>query len=127
MSSSLVRKSLAIVEQNKDFKQIKKKSASLKVPSNHKVHNFQGKTKLTIGEARKQLVNSQTKILKSNLKKLKKIRQIEKVQLDDRLKEKILQRAVTKRPVKSQKKLKVDQKSAFTEEDFKKFEAEYFE
>lgn len=39
----------------------------------------------------------------------------------------IIKRAVTKRPVKKVKKHKKDNKTAFTEEDFKKFEDEYFD
>lgn len=41
----------------------------------------------------------------------------------------IIERAVTRKPVKKikKKKSKKDKKTAFTEEDFKKFEQEYFD
>lgn len=40
----------------------------------------------------------------------------------------IIERAVTRKPIKKiKKKSKKDKKTAFTEEDFKKFEEEYFD
>lgn len=66
-------------------------------------------------------------ILTENLKKLKKLQRICTIDLDKEVTRQLIERAVTKRPVKLRKKTKVSKKTAFTEEDFKKFEEEYFD
>ncbi|KAF2904910.1 hypothetical protein ILUMI_01266 [Ignelater luminosus] len=143
MSASMVRKSLAIVD--KDFnrnkgktKSGKKKSVANLIPDNHKIKkkiNRKGhketvevlktEAKLTVAEARKHC-KSKDEILKENLRKLKLIQEHSKVDLEEEVTHQLIERAITKRPVKTKVKKGV-QKTAFTEEDFAKFEAEYFD
>ncbi|KAJ8978134.1 hypothetical protein NQ317_014189 [Molorchus minor] len=130
MSASLVRKGLEIVDpencKNTGHKKKKKKQevfglipdnhkyvAKIKANSASKVNLLSTSTKLTITEARKK-IKSKEDILK---RKLTKIRTYKK----------IIERGVTKRPVHivGKSKKKKDKKTAFTEEDFRKFEEEY--
>ncbi|KAJ3664404.1 hypothetical protein Zmor_008579 [Zophobas morio] len=144
MSSALVQKALQIVDP--DFhKQSKGKThqstknvfglipEKQKITKNiirkghkEKVGVLSISKKLTVTEARK-LIKSKDEILKENLKKLKQIQGACTIELDKETTEKILERAVTKRPVKAKKKTKKAQKTAFTEEDFKNFEEEYLD
>lgn len=89
-----------------------------------KVGILQTSKKFTVQEAKKTHKNEED-ILKTNLKKLKKIREVCTIELDKETTERIIERAVTGRPVKAKKKKKKEQKTAFTEDDFKKFEEEY--
>ncbi|VEN56600.1 unnamed protein product [Callosobruchus maculatus] len=144
MSASLVRKSLQIVDPeyniNKQSRRKKKNILSI-APENHrltkKIQSNNGKSikigllstnrKLTVAELRKQL-KPKEEILRQNLRKLELIKEASKVNLDKETVQKIVERAVTKRPIKKKsKKSKKNQKTAFTEEDFKKFEEEYFD
>ncbi|CAH1968265.1 unnamed protein product [Acanthoscelides obtectus] len=143
MSASLVRKSLQIVdpEYNINKQSRKKKKDVLSIaPQNHKLtKKFQrrgaktikigllsSEKKLTVAELRKQLKPKQ-EILKENLKKLQLIKEASKVELDRETVAKIVERAVTKRPIKKRSKKTKNQKTVFTEEDFKTFEEEYFD
>nr|XP_022909280.1 active regulator of SIRT1-like [Onthophagus taurus] len=144
MSAALVRKSLALVDetfaenqkhnlkkQKKVFdfvpenKRIIKKVRTPRTNKTKKVDVLQSTKKLTIVEARKK-IKSKGEILKSNLEKIAKIRNISTVNLDKEIIENIFTRGRTRRPVPPQSKPKKDEKTAFTEEDFKKFEEEYF-
>ncbi|EFA00824.1 hypothetical protein TcasGA2_TC003712 [Tribolium castaneum] len=143
MSSALVQKGLEIVDP--DFrKQAKVKKSKnntkdvfnlipdeLKITKNISRKGRKEKTgvlstskKLTVLEAKKTF-KSKDEILKENLKKLKEIKNVCTIELDKETTEKIIQRAVTRRPVKEKKKRKKAQTTVFTEEDFKKFEEEY--
>ncbi|XP_975978.3 active regulator of SIRT1 [Tribolium castaneum] len=143
MSSALVQKALEIVDP--DFrKQAKVKKSKnntkdvfnlipdkLKITKNISRKGRKEKTgvlstskKLTVLEAKKTF-KSKDEILKENLKKLKEIKNVCTIELDKETTEKIIQRAVTRRPVKEKKKRKKTQTTVFTEEDFKKFEEEY--
>ncbi|RZB40501.1 hypothetical protein BDFB_005743 [Asbolus verrucosus] len=142
MSSALVQKALEIVdpEFNKGSKGKKSKQSKNVfnlMPENHKITttiNRKGRKekislvatskKLTVTEAKKNLKSEKT-ILKNNLKKLREIRKASTIELDKKITEQIIERAVTKRPVKAKPKSKKIQKTAFTDEDFKKFEEEY--
>nr|CAH7713266.1 unnamed protein product [Callosobruchus chinensis] len=144
MSASLVRKGLQIVdpEYNINKQNRKKKKDILSIaPENHrlikKIQRNNGKSikigllstnrKLTVAELKKQL-KPKEQILKENLKKLELIKEASRVNLDKETVKKIVERAVTRRPIKGKsKKSKKNQKTAFTEEDFKKFEEEYFD
>ncbi|XP_018577519.1 active regulator of SIRT1-like, partial [Anoplophora glabripennis] len=92
-----------------------------------KVNILSHKNKINIVEAKRNF-KTRDQILKENLEKLKLIKEASKVTLDKETINQIIERAVTKRPVKKVKKQKKDNsKTAFTEEDFKKFEEEYFD
>lgn len=82
--------------------------------------------KLNIVEIRKKR-KSQSEILNANLEKLKLIKEICTIEIEKEAVHKLIERAVTRRPIKSKPKSKKSQKTAFTEEDFKKFEEEYFD
>ncbi|KAF5273296.1 hypothetical protein FQR65_LT04718 [Abscondita terminalis] len=125
MSASIVRKSLAIIDS--DFKD-KAKSLSKKNKKHKKQKQkevLQTERKVTVSEIRKK---SKTKeqILNDNLKKLELIKKICTIDLDPAITSKIIQRGVTKKPIQAEEKKKKHEKSAFTEEDFAKFEQEYF-
>ncbi|XP_018336096.1 active regulator of SIRT1 [Agrilus planipennis] len=139
MSAALVRKSLEIVDPELKIFKGKKKKKEVEVPQNFKVtkkisHSknkvsqvnvLQQNRKLTVAEAKKSK-RSEDQILKENLRKLKAIRESCKLNLNKNIVEKIIERAVTKRPVKIKKKSK-EKKTAFTEEDFAKFEEEFID
>ncbi|XP_056632498.1 active regulator of SIRT1-like [Diorhabda sublineata] len=138
MSASLVRKGLQIVDPqyDKPNKRKKKSDVFTLAPQNHKLIKKvqkQGKEfkinllstekKLTVTEARKNN-KSKEQLLEENLRKLKRIKKASRVQLDKNLVKQIIDRAVNKRPIRKIKP-KTEKKTAFTEEDFKKFEEEY--
>ncbi|GJQ84172.1 hypothetical protein Trydic_g2848 [Trypoxylus dichotomus] len=137
MSAALVRKSLAFVDSSFDSKASKKKKTAVDfLPSDKKfAKNIYKKNKgkdhltktkkLTVQEAHHKLKSKQ-EILQSNLKKLELIRKICTVDLGSEVTSQLYKRAVTRRPVhlKSKKPQRKQEKTAFTEEDFKKFEAE---
>lgn len=81
--------------------------------------------KLTVTELRKNK-QSKDKVAKDNLKKLRQLREICKIDLDKEITRQIFKRAVTKRPVHPKRKSKKSQKTVFTEEDFQRFEEDYF-
>jgi hypothetical protein len=142
MSAALVQKALEVVDPdfNKYSKGKKPKNAesvfhlmpeSQKITKNitrkgrkEKVGVLATSKKLTVLEAKKNF-KSKDEILRENLKKVKEIRKACRIELDKETTEKIIERAVTRKPVKAKKKTKKAQKTAFTEEDFKKFEEEY--
>lgn len=88
--------------------------------------NLLNKTKkITVSELRKSK-ESKEKVAKANLKKLRQLREICKIDLDKEITRQIFKRAVTKRPVPPKRKSKKSQKTVFTEEDFQRFEEDYF-
>lgn len=78
--------------------------------------------KLNINDLRKKQKSTD----KSNLRKLELLREVCKIQLDKETTRQLFERAATRRPVRSKQKKKKSVKTAFTEEDFEKFEKEYF-
>ncbi|XP_072392867.1 active regulator of SIRT1-like [Diabrotica undecimpunctata] len=141
MSAALVRKSLQIVDPQCGSKIGKRKGKSDVFALAHQNQKLIGKAqrkgktekvnllstekKLTVAEARKYN-KSKEQILQENLKKLELIKSASKVELDQKLVKQIIDRAVSRRPIRKIKP-KQQKKTAFTEEDFKKFEEEYFD
>ncbi|KAF5276513.1 hypothetical protein FQA39_LY06582 [Lamprigera yunnana] len=121
MSSSIVRKSLSIVDSDfsgkgKLLKKNKKKAQKDILTSEKKI---------TVTELRRKN-KSKDQIQKENLEKLKLIQEICTVELPENITKKIIERGVTKKPIHIKEKPKKVVKTAFTEEDFEKFEREYF-
>ncbi|KAK9883802.1 hypothetical protein WA026_001996 [Henosepilachna vigintioctopunctata] len=126
MSSSIVKQSLAILESD-DLtlpKKNKKEKKTKDIFAGKHLKDLQGTKKISLSETRKTLL-SKEEIYKKNLKKLELLKQVTTLKLDEEIKNRIIQRNVTKRPVKGKSKKKKDKKTVFTEEDFKKFEEEY--
>jgi len=109
-----------IPENHKILKTIRQKGQK------EKVEVLQTEAKITVAEARKTS-KSKEQILKANLKKLKLIQEACSIDLDKEVTSQLIRRAVTKRPVEFKNKSKKNQKTAFSEEDFAKFEEEYFD
>ncbi|XP_019867984.1 active regulator of SIRT1 isoform X2 [Aethina tumida] len=145
MSASLVRQALELVDPSLNSISGKKKKTKRGkevfqlISDKHKLvvkKKGQGKgekinllsaqTKYTVVDAKKEH-KSKKQLLKENLAKLKQIQQATKINLDKSLTKQIIERGVLKRPVKAKPKRKPQKKTAFTEEDFKRFEEEYFE
>ncbi|KAJ8924564.1 hypothetical protein NQ315_000713 [Exocentrus adspersus] len=143
MSASLVRKGLEIVESAHDtgYKRNKRKKEVFQlVPENQKViaknrqkggkvetvNLLSHKNKVNVTDIRKK-IKTKDQILKDNLKKLKLIKKASRISLDKDIIHQIIERAVTRRPVTKKKQQEKDKKTVFTEEDFKKFEEEYFD
>ncbi|CAH0546417.1 unnamed protein product [Brassicogethes aeneus] len=145
MSAAIVRQALEFVDPSFKVVSGKKKSKAKKgkevfdlisdnqklfIKRNHnkkkaeKVNLLSTSTKYTVVEAKK-LHKSKEQRIKENLKKLKLIRKACTIELDRITTKQIIDRGITKRPVKARPKSKPVKKTAFTEEDFKKFEEEY--
>ncbi|XP_017779001.1 PREDICTED: active regulator of SIRT1-like [Nicrophorus vespilloides] len=141
MSAAIVRQSLALVDDT--FNQLpgkvkKNKKVHDLMPDNQKLNRsivrkgrkvgkvnlLQTEKKLTVSELKKTL-KTKEQIKKENLEKLRLIRDTCRIELDESITSKILERAVRKRPLKSESRSKEPETTAFTEEDFKKFEEEY--
>lgn len=90
-----------------------------------KVNLLNTTKKLTVTELRKSQ-DKKAKTLKAQLKKAHLLREICKVELDKETTRTIIERAVTRRPVRPKRNSKKSQKTVFTEEDFKRFEEDYF-
>ncbi|KAK4877293.1 hypothetical protein RN001_009799 [Aquatica leii] len=122
MSASIVRKSLEIVDS--DFSS--KGKSSKKSKKNKKQNEIlPSQRKVTVTEIRKKSKTKDQR-LRENLAKLKLIKKICTIDLDKNVTRKIIKRGVTKKPVHIKEKSKKPKKTAFTEEDFAKFEQEYF-
>ncbi|XP_050314097.1 active regulator of SIRT1-like [Anthonomus grandis grandis] len=134
MSAALVKQALEIVDPDFTTKASKKKTKTNSFLK-EKLRNTsiqKGKNRLdlsrekryTIEEARRS-VKSKDQILRDNLYKLELIKKHSKVHLDPKATAHIIQRAVSRRPISSEQDASRVEKTAFTEEDFKKFEEEY--
>lgn len=142
MSASLVKQSLEIVDS--DFKSKgskgKKKSKTEAFSLLPEQYRFVGKTYTKTGKAQKvgvsvekkytvqdakRKIKSKKQILEENLKKLELIRKNSQIVLDENSTTNIIERAVTRRPIKTKEKKYRKPETAFTEDDFKKFEEEY--
>ncbi|CAG9767930.1 unnamed protein product [Ceutorhynchus assimilis] len=143
MSAAIVRQALEIVDPDYTYfksKQSKKNSKSEAFSLYPEKYKIIGKTykkgkkaekigfpiekKYTVQEAKTKL-KSKKQILEENLRKLKLIQEHSKVTLNETTTKNIIERAVTRRPIKTEKNKQKSTKTAFTEEDFKKFEEEY--
>ncbi|XP_030754791.1 active regulator of SIRT1-like [Sitophilus oryzae] len=142
MSAALVKQALEIVDpdfktNNKASRRKNKTDASSLFPEHHRIIGKSYKKgkkekiglgfekKLSVQEAKKQF-KTKEQILKENLKKLEVIRENSKITLNKEQTKNIIERARTRRPIESRGKKSKQPKSAFTDEDFKKFEEEYF-
>lgn len=134
MSNSLVQKSLEILNSEKPVKQGKIKRTDKGIlgliPVNHRLTSKRDKSRkdilkrpnrVTVYEARKQL-EVKSDPTEENIKKLLSLG---KTNIDSETAEKLLQRAVKKRYIYKEEKQK-EETTVFTEEDRRKFEAEYF-
>lgn len=141
MSNSLIRKSLELSGYN-DFKKEKKKKKNKHngykgtlelIPAKHRIISSKEKTninnifgwskKVNIYEAKKKL-ESKKDLTEENVQNLLLL---SSNHLDQHTVDKVLKRAVEKRYTKKLKKKKKQESTAFTEEDFKKFEEEYID
>lgn len=133
MSSALLRRSLAICdptieesrkEKSKRNKKIKELQA--RVTKLNKNEIIKSDRKISVQEARQKL-QQKKQILEHNLKLIKLSKKARKVNLNQEITEKIIERAVTRKPISNKPPEKKEEQTAFTEEDFKKFEAEYLD
>lgn len=137
MSNSLVHKSLELLSYEKEQKKRKKrKDTRYKgvldlIPTKHRIISKYEKTavdtvlarssKTTVYETQK-CIAAQRNPTDENVKRLLLL---SKNRLNSETANKLLHRAVRKRYSQQQEKPKEPEQTAFTEEDFKKFEQEY--
>lgn len=128
--SALLRRSLALCDPDleKSTSEKKKVKKGLKTRDTQlaKTQVPKGNKKLTIQEIRKNFLKKK-QILKENLKRIKWMQKKGKVQLNKDTTETLIERAVTRKSIKNKPEEKKEEKTAFTEEDFKKFEKEYLD
>ncbi|XP_045465481.1 active regulator of SIRT1-like [Harmonia axyridis] len=127
MSSSIVRKALQIVDDDSSSKyKPNKKMKAKDVLVGGRWKNMQSTKKLTISELRKTM-QCKEEIYRKNMEKLELIKKLTNIQLNQDALDIILERGVTGKPISGNPKIrkKKEKTSAFTEEDFKKFEREY--
>ncbi|XP_078041612.1 active regulator of SIRT1 [Augochlora pura] len=138
MSNSLVRKGLELLGYEKSLKQEKKKRKHTKykgtldlIPSKHRVLSKNDKTDLgtILGRSSKVTVYETKKKLASEKdptdKNVERLLMLSTNRIDTNIAEKILDRAIKKKYIPKKEKSKEPETTAFTEEDFKKFEQEY--
>ncbi|XP_076620747.1 uncharacterized protein LOC143341650 [Colletes latitarsis] len=140
MSNSLVNKGLELLGYEKSIKQEKKKRKHIKykgtldlIPPKHRIVSKKDKTdlgtilgrssKVTVYETQKRLV-AQKDPIDENVQKLLKF-STNHINLDTT--NKLLNRAIKKKCIPRKEKPKEPETTAFTEEDFKKFEQEYMD
>lgn len=138
MSNTLVRKGLELLGYEKLSKQEKKKRKHVKykgaldlIPAKHRVLSKNDQTdlgtvlgrssKVTVYETQKRLAVREDSVDK-NVQRLLKL---STNRIDPNIANKLLTRATRKRYVPKIEKPKERETTAFTEEDFKKFEEEY--
>lgn len=131
MSSALLRKSLALcdpdLEQSNNLKSKRsKKDKKLKarVTKLDKKQVITSNRKVSVIEAREKL-KAKEKILQDNLARIKLLKKKCAVKLDKDIADKVIERALTRKPITPKIEEKPEESTAFTEEDFKKFEEEY--
>ncbi|KAF3428459.1 hypothetical protein E2986_08104 [Frieseomelitta varia] len=143
MSNSLVRKGLEILgyenhvkqgyKKKKKRKHIKYKGSLDLIPSKHRILSKTDKTDLstilgqssrvTVYETQKKLA-AQKDLTDENVERLLTF---SNNRIDPNTTNKLLTRALKKKYVPKEKKSKESETTAFTEEDFKKFEKEYID
>ncbi|CAL7939544.1 unnamed protein product [Xylocopa violacea] len=139
MSNSLVRKGLELLGYENDAKQQgKKKRKHIKykgtldlIPPKHRILSKKDKTDLgtILGRSSKVSVyETQRKLAKQKdptNKNVRKLLMLSNTRIASQTANKLLDRAVKKRNIPKKNKPKESETTAFTEEDFKKFEKEY--
>ncbi|KAK2587691.1 hypothetical protein KPH14_003808 [Odynerus spinipes] len=137
MSNSLVRKSLELSgyedlkKEKKKKKQNGYKGALELIPAKHRIISPKEKTninivlgrvsKTTVYEVKKQIESKQD----NTEENVKNLLLLSSNRIDRKTVNKVLKRAAKKRHVAKEKKKVKQETTAFTEEDFKKFEQEY--
>ncbi|KAH1000301.1 hypothetical protein HUJ04_000219 [Dendroctonus ponderosae] len=125
MSAALVRQALALVDRDSD---------TLGAPSSKrqplsgvsKSRRKRKQARFTVEEAR-GASQPPKDVLQTNLRKLELIKKHSRVVLNERATKNIIERAVSRRPLSTPPVDPRDGATAFTEEDFQKFEAEYMQ
>lgn len=140
MSNSLVRKGLELMGCEKSIKQERKKRKHIKykgtldlIPPKHRILSKNDKTdlgtifgrssKITVYETQKKLAAQKD----STDKNIQKLLILSNNRIDPNTTNKLLERALKKKYIPEVKKPKESETTAFTEEDFKKFEKEYMD
>ncbi|KAJ8688232.1 hypothetical protein QAD02_024027 [Eretmocerus hayati] len=135
MSKSLVKKSLELVSDDLDVKKDKRKRRKVKssgaldlIPANHRLVTkgkrkdiLQRSSEVTVYQAKKSL-QSKVDPTEENVQRLL---HLSNNRLDSEASEKLLNRARNRRYIVEEEKPVEEERTVFTEEDFKKFEAEY--
>ncbi|XP_011862612.1 PREDICTED: active regulator of SIRT1-like [Vollenhovia emeryi] len=142
MSNSLVHKSLELLGYEKNLQKEQRKKKKRKdirykgildlIPTRHRIVSENDKTDLgtilgrssrtTVYEAQKRLATQKD----STDENVQRLLLLSKSQINPETTNNLLQRAVGRRYIQ-QEKPKKSEETAFTEEDFKKFEQEYVE
>ncbi|XP_033350753.1 active regulator of SIRT1-like [Bombus vosnesenskii] len=138
MSNSLVRKGLDLLGYEKSVKQEKKKRKHVKykgsldlIPPKHRIFSKNDKTDLgtILGRSSKVTVYETQKKLAAKVdptdENVQRLLLLSTNRIDPNTTNKLLSRALRKRYIPKEKKPKEPEATAFTEEDFKKFEKEY--
>ncbi|KAF7273792.1 uncharacterized protein LOC143205862 [Rhynchophorus ferrugineus] len=140
MSAALVKQALEVVDpdfKTKGSKNKKKSDVLALLPQHHKTIGksykkgkkekvgLAFKKKQTVQEAKKEL-KTKGQILKENLRKLELIKRNSIIILDKKHTQNIIERGRTKRPIERTEEKRKKSKTVFTDEDFEKFEKEYF-
>lgn len=138
MSNSLVRKGLELLGYEETLKQEKRKRKHTKykgaldlIPPKHRILSRNDKTdlgtilgrssKVTVYETKKKLATAKDPTDEN----VQRLLMLSTNRIDSKLADKLLDRAVKKRYIPKKEKPKEPEATAFTEEDFKKFEQEY--
>ena len=138
MSNSLVRKGLELLGYEKSVKQEKKKRKHVRykgtldlIPAKHRILLKNDKTdlgriiersgKLTVYETKKRLAAQEDPVNEN----VQRLLMLGKNRIDPDTANKLFERAVKKRYIPKRAKPKESEATAFTEQDFKKFEQEY--
>lgn len=138
MSNSLVRKGLELLDYEKTIKREKKKRkhANYKgaldlIPAKHRILSGSDKSdlgtilgrssKVTVYETQKKLATQEDPTAEN----VQRLLMLSKNHIDQNTINKLIDRAVKKRYIPKPQKPKEPETTAFTEEDFKKFEQEY--
>ncbi|XP_011499012.1 PREDICTED: active regulator of SIRT1-like [Ceratosolen solmsi marchali] len=136
MSNSLVKKSLELLTFENDVvndKSKKRKSTSAGIldliPTKHRLISKDNKkvilkrsSTLTVADAKKKLETKSNR-MEENIRKLLRL---SNCKYDEEVMKKVIDRGVKKRYLTEEDKPVEEEKTVFTEEDFQKFEAEYF-
>ncbi|XP_031839848.1 uncharacterized protein LOC116430193 [Nomia melanderi] len=140
MSNLLVRKGLEILGHEENLKQEKKKRKHVKykgtldlIPPKHRILSKDDKTdlgtilgrssKITVYETKKKI----TGLKDPTDENVEKLLMLSTNRIESNTAEKFLNRATKKKYISKKQKPKEPEATAFTEEDFKKFEQEYID
>ncbi|KAL6440744.1 hypothetical protein ACFW04_003296 [Cataglyphis niger] len=143
MSNSLVHKSMELLSYEKDLHKEQKRKRKRKdtrykgvldlIPTKHRIISKHNKTdfdtvlvrssKTTVYEAQKRIATQQDPTDKN----VQQLLLFSSNRINPETASKLLHRAIKKRYIQQQEKPKEPEETAFTEEDFKKFEQEYIQ